>query len=161
MPTTPLFHVTLPPDTDGPAHFAPLQITLEGLCKINEWHLKRRWRQVEKGEATEMFPPLYESGVRYQEDPPGKEDWKDIPAVLADGHGDCDRLAAWRTAELPDRRDPGGPRDQIPVGACRIHGAHRVPAQRNPGQRHLARPLLRPVAGRPDRGSIQAPGHGR
>mgnify|MGYP000875808724 CR=1 FL=1 len=45
-------------------------------------------------------PPLYESGVRYQVEPKGKEDWQDIPTCLKLGVGDCEDLACWRCAEL-------------------------------------------------------------
>jgi hypothetical protein len=98
MPTTPLFHLSLP-DTDGPEHFAPLQIALDGLCKVNEWHITRALRQAKKGLGVPI-PPLYASGVRYKEDPPGHEDWRDVYAVLARGIGDCDQLVAWRIGEL-------------------------------------------------------------
>lgn len=96
--TTPLFHITLP-DTDGPAHFAPLQIALEGMTKINEWHIRRNLKRAARGAETPI-PPLYMSGVRYEEDPPGHEDWRDCWAVLKRGKGDCDQLTAWRVAEL-------------------------------------------------------------
>lgn len=43
--------------------------------------------------------PLYESGVFYQEEPMGQEDFFDIPTVLVQGHADCEDLAAWRAAE--------------------------------------------------------------
>lgn len=58
------------------------------------------------------FPELYRSGVRYEREAaaPGRldaagkparlEEWRTIPAVLARGSGDCEDLAAWRTAEL-------------------------------------------------------------
>lgn len=45
-------------------------------------------------------PALYRSGVRYRRDPPGVEDWLDIPGVLRRGAADCKSLAAWRAAEL-------------------------------------------------------------
>lgn len=45
-------------------------------------------------------PPLYRSGVRYREEPPGCEDWDTIPVMLRRGWGDCEDLAAWRVAEL-------------------------------------------------------------
>lgn len=45
-------------------------------------------------------PMLYESGVVYQEEPPGAEDWQDIPTSLKLGWADCEDLAAWRAAEL-------------------------------------------------------------
>jgi hypothetical protein len=101
---TPKVHLTLPEhfdedDRDEMRHFAPIIPLLEGLIKVNEWHLRRSYRRAQKGLDLPL-PPLYASGVRYKEDPPGDENWKDIPAVLADGHGDCDRLVAWRVAEL-------------------------------------------------------------
>lgn len=97
MATTPLFHLSLP-DSDGPEHFAPLQIALEGLTKVNEWHIERALKKAMKGEGN-AIAPLYASGVRYKEDPPGEENWKDVHAVIRDGHADCDRLTAWRAAE--------------------------------------------------------------
>ncbi len=47
-------------------------------------------------------PPLYESGVRYEEEPAGQpyEDFASIPVVLARGWADCDDLVSWRIAEL-------------------------------------------------------------
>jgi len=45
--------------------------------------------------------PLYQSGVRYSEEPEGQiESFDTIPAVLARGWGDCDDLGPWRVAEL-------------------------------------------------------------
>ena len=90
---TPKVHLTLPEhfdedEKDEERHFAPIIPLLEGLIKVNEWHLRRSLRRAQKGLAAPI-PPLYSSGVRYKEDPPGQENWKDIPAVLKDGHGDC------------------------------------------------------------------------
>lgn len=49
-------------------------------------------------------PPLYRSGIRYQPEPPGQEQWLTIPWCLVRrdmGQGcDCEDLAAWRAAEL-------------------------------------------------------------
>jgi hypothetical protein len=45
-------------------------------------------------------PRLYESGVRYEEEPGTQDDWNDIPETLSLGVGDCEDLAAWRIAEL-------------------------------------------------------------
>lgn len=45
-------------------------------------------------------PSLYESGVRYVEEPPREEWFADVPTVLKRGYGDCDDLASWRAAEL-------------------------------------------------------------
>lgn len=52
-------------------------------------------------------PPLYASGVRYQNEPVGQtfngqpaEEFALIPVVLARKWGDCDDLGPWRVAEL-------------------------------------------------------------
>jgi hypothetical protein len=45
-------------------------------------------------------PLLYDSGVRYVEEPDGAEDWQDIPTCLRMGFADCEDLACWRAAEL-------------------------------------------------------------
>lgn len=49
-------------------------------------------------------PGLYNSGVRYRREPPPKENWRDIPTVLAAGCGDCEDLACWRVAEIRARQ---------------------------------------------------------
>ncbi len=101
--TTPLFHVSLP-ETDDAAHFAPLQIALEGLAKINEWHIRRSLRRAELGLSNTVIPPLYASGIVYHEEAPGREDWMDIPEILRQGRlgrgVDCEDLCCWRVAEL-------------------------------------------------------------
>ena len=53
---------------------------------------------------------IYQSGVRYVEEPPGVEDWRDIPTCLRERTGDCEDLTCWRVAELRVR-----------------HGIHAVP----------------------------------
>lgn len=45
-------------------------------------------------------PLLYKSGVRYEEEPLGEEDWNDIAVVRMLGWGDCEDLACWRAAEI-------------------------------------------------------------
>jgi hypothetical protein len=46
-------------------------------------------------------PPLYATGVRYQEEPLGQvEEFAAVPVVLERLWGDCDDLAPWRCAEL-------------------------------------------------------------
>lgn len=70
---------------------------LEALCKVNEGHL-----------ADRPYPPLYESGVRYQREE-GTEEWLDIPNILAAGWGDCEDLACWRVAELRRQGLRAGP----------------------------------------------------
>ena len=49
-------------------------------------------------------PPLYQCGVRYQNEPEGtNEEFALIPVVLARKWGDCDDLAPWRCAELREQ----------------------------------------------------------
>lgn len=45
-------------------------------------------------------PRLYRSGVVYNEEPEGREDWQDIPTTLARREGDCEDLATHRAAEV-------------------------------------------------------------
>lgn len=45
-------------------------------------------------------PLLYQSGVVYMEEPPGQEDFQDIPTCLKMKIADCEDLACWRAAEL-------------------------------------------------------------
>ena len=70
---------------------------LEALCKINEGHL-----------AQKPYPPLYESGIRYQREE-GTENWLDVPSIIEAGWGDCEDLACWRVAELRRKGVRAGP----------------------------------------------------
>ncbi len=45
-------------------------------------------------------PWLYESGVRYSNEPPGREDWQDWPSTLMRRNADCEDLANLRASEL-------------------------------------------------------------
>lgn len=104
---TPLLHITMPEaDVNDPSdprgadrHVAPIVLALEAMIAINLWHMRRAFRRTQLGIGTPV-PPLYASGVYYEEDPPGREDWRDCYVVLARGKGDCDNLVAWRVAEL-------------------------------------------------------------
>lgn len=98
MPTKLQFVVTLPDAdlhdlTSMERRFEPLRIALEALTKINEYHLRDA---LMRGEP---LPRLYDSGVFYQEEPPGKEDWLDIRSLYSVGKGDCEDLACALTAE--------------------------------------------------------------
>ena len=75
---------------DPAAREAVLFLLFEALIGANCAHLARN-------PAT---PSLYESGIRYEEEPLGREDWQDIPDTIARGVGDCEDLACWRIAEL-------------------------------------------------------------
>lgn len=49
------------------------------------------------------WPGMFELGIKYRREPPGREWWEsatDILGVLADRSGDCEDLAALRAAEL-------------------------------------------------------------
>jgi hypothetical protein len=85
------FQADLFPNEAGrPASERILRLLLEALTQSNELYL-----------ATHPgTPPLYRSGVRYQREPLGQEDWNAIPIVLARRFGDCEDLAAWRCAEI-------------------------------------------------------------
>lgn len=103
---TPLFHVTLPDldDNSEESHFAPLLFILGGMINLNVWHIQRAMKRAAAGMTAELVPPLYASGARYQEDAAGREDWRDVYAILdriRTGKGiDCDNLICWRVAEL-------------------------------------------------------------
>lgn len=67
-----------------------LRFLLEGLTRANQLYLDEH----------PNTPPLYASGVRYQPEPYGEEDWDGIQIVIQRGWGDCEDLACWRSAEL-------------------------------------------------------------
>lgn len=55
-----------------------------------------------------LVPRLYESRVRYREEPwqgRGLEEFAPANIVMQRGWGDCDDLAAWRAAELREAGD--------------------------------------------------------
>lgn len=72
--------------------FFPVILLLENLVKINQWQMRRT-----------KFKPLYDSGVRYQAEPPGCEDWLDTPSLYAAGEGDCEDIACTYVAEQRER----------------------------------------------------------
>ena len=49
---------------------------------------------------TPAAPWLYESGVVYEEEPSGRDNWQDIPTTIELRVGDCEDLGCWRIAEL-------------------------------------------------------------
>ena len=65
---------------------------LEGMVIVNR-------AQIKAGEVG----PLYASGVRYRDEPPGTETFRDAYTINRLGHGDCAHLAAWRVAELQEQ----------------------------------------------------------
>jgi hypothetical protein len=68
-------------------------------------------------ELGKPIPALYDSGVRYKNETPGKPDQLvDIPTIMARGWGDCFHLSAWLVAEL---REAGESRARIRVTRVR------------------------------------------
>lgn len=74
--------------------FFPLILCLETLCQINEWQLARH------SIAGTPLPRLYESGVRYEAEPPGEEEWLDTETLYRKRKGDCEDVACARVGEL-------------------------------------------------------------
>lgn len=69
----------------------------EAVVEINRLYLR-----------THHVPPLYSSGVVYQEEPAGQgfEEFAPLCHVLQRGWGDCDDLVPWRVAELREAGEP-------------------------------------------------------
>ena len=89
-----------------------MQILLDALTEVHVDHLR----------AYPKTPSLYDSGVVYEREPPGREDWQDIHTTLRRGGGDCEDLATWRAAELLVRGIPakafGKPRPMLIPASC-------------------------------------------
>jgi hypothetical protein len=82
---------------DAPAIPEVLEALAEGLVGMNCVLMKLA---EERGVS---LPPLYESGVVYRKEPPGREWWEtatDVLGMVSDRSGDCEDLAAYRAAEL-------------------------------------------------------------
>lgn len=85
-------------------HFAPgvdiehgmvvLRVLLNALYEID----------CDQWERNPEFPGLWQSGVRYQREPTGVEEWQDVAETLRRGHGDCEDLACFLASELTVRR---------------------------------------------------------
>ena len=78
-----------------PAQFAAV---VQGVLKVV---VTQNRGQVRKG-----LPSLYRSGVRYREEPPDDDTFRDGESTLDRGHGDCAHLCAWRVAELQEAGEP-------------------------------------------------------
>lgn len=71
-------------------------LTRSGLMRALSYLVRANMAYLRRHPST---PPLYRSGVRYRREPRGREDWKTIPEILADGFADCEDLAAWLVSE--------------------------------------------------------------
>jgi len=72
-----------------PASLAYLDAILEGLVLADVVYF----------ETHPKAPRLYDSGVRYKKERPGREDWLIIPDLYKKGTGDCEDLGAALAAE--------------------------------------------------------------
>ena len=68
---------------------AALEALLDALFRVNKAYLRHN----------PHTPRLYKSGVRYEAEPYGQENWQDIPRTLELRKGDCEDLASWLAAE--------------------------------------------------------------
>lgn len=66
-----------------------IKILVDALVRLNKEAMKRK-----------RFPKLFESGVRYKREGPGREQWQPYEQMLETGFGDCEDIAAARVAEL-------------------------------------------------------------
>lgn len=116
----PVFESTNPNDVR--LSFQMLRELLHGLARSNLHYLN----------AFPNTPSLYQSGVRYVPEN-RSENWLMIPYLLKTKAGDCEDLAAWRTAEywrqgiraVPDIRARNIGTKQRPI--WRAHAFVRLP----------------------------------
>jgi len=91
-----------------------LRAALRGLVAVN--------REVLRG--TDL-PALYDSGVRYQAEGLGAEEWQRADQVFARGRGDCEDLASWRVAELQLAGELDATVDVVQTGPRKFHAVVR------------------------------------
>lgn len=76
---------------------AALEALAEGLVSLNEWFF-----ETAADRGIEM-PDLYDTGVVYRREPPGREWWEnaaDVRGLVSHRSGDCEDLAAYVAAWL-------------------------------------------------------------
>jgi hypothetical protein len=64
-------------------------------------------------QAGRPIPPLYRSGVVYEREQPGLEEWTTPIDTLRRGWGDCEDLSIWRAAELQETGEDPAARVRI------------------------------------------------
>ena len=81
---------------------------MEGLCRVNQTHLRQFDEFKRRGLIENSYPTVYGSGLHYETEK-GTEIWPDIPSLLMGTMGkgvypgpwgDCEDLACYRVAEL-------------------------------------------------------------
>ncbi len=98
-----------------------LAAMLEGLTAIDVMYLQRH----------PETPDIFKSGVRYMEEPPGQEEWQDVPTTLRLKYGDCEDLASWLAASMFVKQGVKAPAiyssKKLPSGAVLYHIRNRFP----------------------------------
>lgn len=134
---------------------------MEGLCRVNQTHLRQFEEFRKRGLVENGYPTVYRSGVHYETEK-GTEIWPDIPSLLMGTMGkgiypgpwgDCEDLACYRVAEyreLPwhyeriapwkQKKDDGKPNIEMadprfPQGEAELAAALRK--QPWPGWKHV------------------------
>lgn len=96
-PAVRAYRVTLALDMTDPRdralHEAMFGVALDMLTEINANYLRAH------PEVPSLDSLLRSGKVRYVPEPPGQEEWQDIPITLRRGAGDAEDLACWRAAE--------------------------------------------------------------
>lgn len=81
---------------------------MEGLCRVNQAHIRQFDEFKRRGLVENGYPSVYASGLHYETEK-GTEIWPDIPSLLMGTMGrgvypgpwgDCEDLACYRVAEL-------------------------------------------------------------
>lgn len=75
----------------------PAELKMTVLCKMLDVLHEANGQWLAAGNRA---PALYSSGVHYQEEALGKDEWQDIPNTLERGTADCEDLASYRVSEL-------------------------------------------------------------
>lgn len=96
-----------------PARSAAFDAALEGLTRLDAELMQRG-----------NYPPLYQSGVRYKNEP--RDVWRHVDDVTKEGWGDCEDLSAYRAAELRvSGEDPDASVCTYQSGPSRYHAVVR------------------------------------
>lgn len=110
-----MFRITYVLGSQGELRNRALKILLAALTRANAHYLR----------AHPETPLLYQSGVRYEEEPNEQDHWQDIPITLGIKHGDAEDLACWRAAELQVRGVNAWPTFDFESGC--LHPKVRLP----------------------------------
>lgn len=96
-----------------------LPVLLETLVELGRADLRRARRQ------GRPLPALYRGAIVYRREPRGRERWRSVRHVAAEGFGDCEDLAAYRAAELREGGEAGARAVLVRRGPHLIHAVVR------------------------------------